>query len=45
MLCHFPESVDLALGWTEVNPHVTRKILWDNAVLASRGTLNQRQSR
>jgi len=27
VLCHFPESVDLALGWTEVDPRLLRKIL------------------
>ncbi|HEX2828191.1 MAG TPA: tripartite tricarboxylate transporter substrate-binding protein [Burkholderiales bacterium] len=30
----FPESVDLALGWKEVNAGLMRKILWDNAVSA-----------
>lgn len=30
----FPGSVDLALSWTEVNPDLMRKILWDNAVKA-----------
>ena len=30
----FPESVDLALSWQEVNPDLMRKILWDNAVKA-----------
>jgi predicted TIM-barrel fold metal-dependent hydrolase len=30
----FPESVDLALSWKEVNPDLMRKILWDNAVKA-----------
>jgi uncharacterized protein len=30
----FPDSVDLALSWTEVKPDLMRKILWDNAVKA-----------
>ena len=30
----FPGSVDLALGWPEVNPDLMQKILWDNAVKA-----------
>jgi hypothetical protein len=30
----FPESVDLALSWIEVNPDLMRQILWDNAVKA-----------
>jgi uncharacterized protein len=30
----FPGSVDLALGWQDVNPDLMRKILWDNAVKA-----------
>jgi hypothetical protein len=30
----FPESVDLALSWTEVNPNLMRLILWDNAIKA-----------
>jgi predicted TIM-barrel fold metal-dependent hydrolase len=30
----FPESVDLALSWIEVNPDLMQKILWDNAVKA-----------
>jgi len=30
----FPGSVDLVLGWPEVNPDLMRKILWDNAVKA-----------
>ncbi len=30
----FPTSVDLALGWPEINPDLMRKILWDNAVKA-----------
>ncbi|HZM45152.1 MAG TPA: amidohydrolase family protein, partial [Burkholderiales bacterium] len=27
----FPESVDLCLGWPEINPGLMQKILWDNA--------------
>jgi predicted TIM-barrel fold metal-dependent hydrolase len=30
----FPGSVDLALGWPEVNPALMQKILWDNSVKA-----------
>ena len=30
----FPGSVDVVLGWPEVNPDLMRKILWDNAVKA-----------
>jgi uncharacterized protein len=30
----FPGSVDLALSWTELNPDLMQKILWDNAVKA-----------
>jgi predicted TIM-barrel fold metal-dependent hydrolase len=30
----FPESVDLCLGWPEMNPGLMQKILWDNAVKA-----------
>ena len=30
----FPESVDLCLGWPEINPGLMQKILWDNAVKA-----------
>jgi predicted TIM-barrel fold metal-dependent hydrolase len=30
----FPGSVDLALGWPEVDPGLMQKLLWDNAVKA-----------
>jgi uncharacterized protein len=30
----FPGSVDVVLGWQEMNPELMRKILWDNAVKA-----------